>query len=158
MRLALGTRSESTFDLDEPPRFKVVILYEDGPTGLRAKRFYDRLVYQLDDECDFKLALWNFQVLGIPEFANAPEETAVEADLLILSLHGKNELPEQIRDWIEAWTGQIIDRSPALVALVDKTKAGAAMAASTLTYLNNITERAGIAFFGHAVFAPDLEQ
>jgi hypothetical protein len=33
---------------DEPPTFKVVIIYEDGPTGRRAKLFYDKLIDEFE--------------------------------------------------------------------------------------------------------------
>jgi hypothetical protein len=155
MKLSSETQIEWTPDLDDMHRFNVVILYEDGPTGRRAKGFYDKLMHELEDECDFNLELWNFQVLGIPEFGELATEAAAQADFVILSLHGKAGLPAEIREWIETWTGQIIDRTPALVALVDKPKAGGGTAASTLAYLSSVANRTGIDFFAHSVFSPD---
>jgi hypothetical protein len=156
MKLSSEIRIEWPPDPDDMPRFNVVILYEDGPTGRRAKRFYDKLIHELEDECDFNLELWNFQVLGIPEFGESATQAAEQADFLILSLHGKAGIPAEIKQWIETWTGQIIDRTPALVALVDKPKSGGGTAASTLAYLSSVANRTGIDFFAHTVFSPDL--
>ena len=83
-------------------------------------------------------------------------EAAAQADLVILSLHGKAGLPAEIKQWIETWTGQIIDRTPALVALLGKPKAGGGTAASTLAYLSSVANRTGIDFFAHAAFSPDI--
>jgi hypothetical protein len=156
MKFSPETQIEWPPDLDDMPRFNVVILYEDGPAGRSAKRFYDKLIHELGGECDFNLELWSFQVLGIPEFGESATEAADQADLLILSLHGKAGLPAEIKQWIETWTGQIIDRTPALVALVDKPKSGGGTAASTLAYLSSVANRTGIDFFAHTVFSPDL--
>jgi hypothetical protein len=156
MKLSSETRIEWPPDLGDMPRFNVVILYEDGPTGRRAKRFYDKLIHEFEDECDFNLELWNFQVLGIPEFGESATQAAEQADFLILSLHGKAGIPAEIKQWIETWTGQNIDRTPALVALVDKPESGGATAASTLAYLSSVANRTGIDFFAHTVFSPDL--
>jgi hypothetical protein len=156
MKFSSETKIECLSDLDDMPRFNVVILYEDGPAGRRAKRLYDKLNHELEDECDFNLKLWSFQVLGIPEFGESAMEAAAQADLVILSLHGKAGLPAEIKQWIETLTGQIIDRPPALVALLDKSKAGHGMAASTLAYLGRVANRTGIDFFAHTLFSPDL--
>jgi hypothetical protein len=153
MRLSPETQIEWNPDLDDMPCFNVVILYEDGPTGRRAKSFYDKFIHELEDECDFNLELWNFQVLGIPEFGESATEAAAQADFVILSLHGKAGLPGEIKEWIETWTGQIIDRSPALVALVDKPNARGGTTASTLAYLSSVANRTGIDFFAHTIFS-----
>jgi hypothetical protein len=155
VKFSSETQIECLSDLDDMPRFNVVILYEDVPAGRRAKRLYDKLNHELEDECDFNLKLWNFQVLGIPEFGESAMEAAAQADLVILSLHGKAGLPAEIKQWIETWTGQIIDRTPALVAVVDKPSARAGTAASTLAYLSSVANRTGIDFFAHTVF-PDI--
>lgn len=53
----------------------MVIIYEDRATGGRAKYFYDNLVRELEDKCDFNLELWNFQVLAITEIGFQPRES-----------------------------------------------------------------------------------
>ena len=40
-------------DLDDRPKFKVVIIYEDSAAGKRAKHFYDRVIRELVDVYDF---------------------------------------------------------------------------------------------------------
>jgi hypothetical protein len=36
-------------DLDDRPKFNVVIIYEDSLAGKRAKHFYDRVIRELAD-------------------------------------------------------------------------------------------------------------
>ena len=51
--------------------------------------------------------------------------------------------------WIETWPGQIFDRDPMLIALVDKTTARDSRNALTLAYLRDVAQTNRIHFFGH---------
>jgi hypothetical protein len=119
-------------DLDDRPKFNVTIIYEDGAAGKRAKHFYDRVIRELVDECDFSLELWNFQVLAVPEIGNLAAKAAAQADFVILSMHRKAQLSAQTRDWIERWSGLITDNKSALVALLDQPGLKRGTIASTL--------------------------
>ena len=131
------------------PKFKVVIIYEDGSTGKRAKLFYDKLIHQLEGEFVFSLQLWSFQVLAIPEIRKAAANSIAEADLVIFSLRGEAELPPRLRMWIETWPRQIFDRDPMLIALVDKTAARDDRNALTLAYLRDVAQTNRMHFWSH---------
>ena len=152
MELWSAAQLEWTLDLDDKSKFKVVVIYEDGPTGRRAKHFYDKLVHELEDECAFSLQLWSFKVLAIPEFRRSAVESAAQADFVILSLHGKAGLPVDIREWIETWSKLIIGKGPALIALVDKSMTRGGTNASALAYLKGVAKRTKVDFFGHTFF------
>jgi hypothetical protein len=139
-------------DLDGRPKFDVVIIYEDSAAGKRAKHFYDRVIRELVDECDFSLELWNFQVLAVPEIGDSAAKAAARADLVILSMHRKAQLAVQTRDWIERWSGLITDNKPALVALLDQRGMKRGTVASTLDYLRKVADRKGISFYTHTTF------
>jgi hypothetical protein len=62
----------------------MVIIYEDSLAGRRAKYFYDRILRELEDECDFNLELWSFQVLALPGIGNSAARAAARADFVIL--------------------------------------------------------------------------
>jgi hypothetical protein len=147
------TQIEWTPDRDDPPTFNAVIIYEDGPTGRRAKLFCDKLVHELEDDCALRLELWSFQILAIPEFRKSAADAAAEADLVILSLNGEAGLPARVREWIEIWSGQIFESGPPLLALVDKPVTRGSPNASTLAYLRGVAKRIGVDFFGHTVFS-----
>src|SRR6201997_3299596 len=139
-------------DLDGQPKFNVVILYEESAAGKRAKHFYDRVIRELVDECDFSLKLWNFRVLAVPEIGNSAAKAAAQADFVILSMHRKAQLSTQTRDWIERWSGLITDHKSALVALLDQPGIRRGTVASTLGYLRKVAERKGISFYTHTIF------
>jgi len=149
MELWSEAQIEWTPDLDDRSKFKVVVIYEDGPTGRRAKHFYDKLIHELEDECAFSLQLWNFQVLAIPELRESAVESAAQADFVILSLHGKAGLPVDIREWIETWSKLIIGKDLALITLVDKSTTRDGTNASALPYLKRLAKRTKVDFFGY---------
>ena len=138
--------------MDERPTFNVAIIYEDSAAGRRAKHFYDKVIRELVDECNFSLELWNFQVLAIPEIGNSAAHVAAQADFVILSMHGKAQLSVQTRDWIERWSGLISDHRSALVAMLDQPGLRRGTAASTLDYLRKVADRKGISFYTHTTF------
>jgi len=152
MELWSESQIEWTLDLDDRSKFTVVVIYEDGFTGKRAKHFYDKLISELEDECAFSLQLWNFQVLAIPELRESAVKSAAQADFVILSCHGKAGLPADIREWIESWSKLIIGQGPALIALVDKSTTRGGTNASALAYLKSVAKRTEVDFFGHAFF------
>ena len=89
VKLSSAMDAYQGFDVDDRAKFNVAIIYEDGAAGKRAKHFYDRVIRELVNECDFSLELWNFQVLAIPEIGNSAAKAAAQADFVILSMHHK---------------------------------------------------------------------
>jgi hypothetical protein len=134
---------------DDEPTFRVVIIYEDGSTGKRAKLFCDKLIHELEDKCVFSLHLWSFQVLAIPEIRKSAADSIAQADFLIFSLHGEAGLPARMRRWIETWPRQIFDRDPMLIALVDRSTSTGGWNGLTLAYLRGVAQTNRVTFFGH---------
>jgi hypothetical protein len=152
VKLSSVTDAYRGSDPDDRPKFNVAIIYEDGAAGKRAKHFYDRVIRELGDECDFSLELWNFQVLAVPEIGNSAAKAAAQADFVIVSMDRKAQLSGQTRDWIERWSGLITDNKSALVALLDQPGIKRGTVASTLDYLRKVADRKGISFYTHAIF------
>jgi hypothetical protein len=152
MKLSSATDAYPGPDLDGRPKFNVVIIYQDSAAGKRAKHFFDRVIRELVDECDFSLELWNFRVLAVPEIGNSAAKAAARADFVILSMHRKAQLSVQTRDWIERWSGLITDSKSALVALLDQPGMKRGTVASTLDYLRKVADRKGISFYTHTTF------
>jgi hypothetical protein len=153
VQLSSDDPAKPASELSDRPKFSVVIVYEDRAAGRRAKYFYDNLIHELEDECDFSLELWSFQVLAISTIGHSAVQVAGQADFVILSLHGKAGLPVEIREWIETWSRLITDSNAALIALIDKPRRRGGSAASTLAYLRSVANRTGIDFFAHTAFS-----
>jgi hypothetical protein len=152
MKLSSAMDAYQGLDVDDRPKFNVAIIYEDGAAGKRAKHFYDRVIRELVDVCDFSLELWSFQVLAVPEIGNSAANAAAQADFVILSMHHKAQFSAQTRDWIERWSGLITDNRSALVALLDQPGIKRGKVASALDYLRKVADRKGISFYTHTIF------
>ncbi len=146
---SLAFNANQTVDIGDRPTFYVVIIYQDSGAARRAKHFYDRVIQELEDECDFSLEPWSFQVLALPGIGNAAARAAAHADFVILSMHGKSQLSVQTKDWIVRWSGLIADCKPALVALLDSRATGRVTVASTLDYLRKVADQENISFYAH---------
>jgi hypothetical protein len=152
VKLSSSTDAYAEPDLDDRPKFNVVVIFEDSVAGKRAKHFYDRVIRELVDVCDFSLELWNFQVLAVPEIGNSAAKAAAQADFVILSMQRKAQLCVEIRDWIERWSGLITDNKSALVALLDQPGIKRGTVASTLDYLRKVAGQKGISLYTHSTF------
>jgi hypothetical protein len=91
------------------------------------------------------------------EVAQLAAQSAVEADLIVLSLDGRAELPAKIREWFDKWPQLLAARIAVLVALFDKPKRGCPPAASTLSYLHDVAVKHGVRFYSHDNVGRDLE-
>jgi alpha-L-fucosidase len=85
--------------------------------------------------------------LNANDIRNDAATAAKQADLMIVSVSGRTELPGSVRAWLDMWLELLDDEHPALVAFFN-TAASPKMP-SIRAYLSTIAERAGIAFFLH---------
>jgi len=138
--------SVTSSDLNLSPCFDVVIAYEDFETGKHAKRTYDFLTEHLSKECTFTNQMWKFDVLGIPNLRQMAAQDAAQADIVIISCHGSNPLPAEVKAWIELWISNEI-HPVALVALFDEEAGSEIQAQAMRTYLEQISLRVGMEFF-----------
>src|SRR6516164_5216622 len=105
-------------DTEINPALNVVIAYEDLETGKRAMKTYDYLVEHLGDQCLFANQMWKFDVLAVAKLKEIAARDAAGADIIIVSAHEGNELPREVKSWVELWLGYKT-RASALVGLFD---------------------------------------
>ena len=135
------------------PVFSVVIAYEDFKTGRHAKQACDFLVANLSHEWQVTSQMWKFEVLSIPELREMAAKDAAMADLIIVSSHGDDELPADVKGWIEMWRGGEGGAS-ALVALFDSPPGRAGHARATHAYLAGVAKRGQMEFFAWPEVGP----
>ena|ERR1035437_3424380 len=128
------------------PVFSVVIAYEDFTTGKQAKRAADFLVANLSHEWQVTSQMWKFEVLSIPELREMAAKDAAMADLIIVSSHGDDELPADVKGWVEMWRGHE-GGAGALVAFFDRPPEHAGHAQVTHAYLEGVAKRGQMEFF-----------
>jgi hypothetical protein len=111
-----------------PGGFRVVILYEDFVTGLRARKLCDLLAEGLGAKGPWEPALWRWDALQDPLLQGRVARAVARADLLMLSVH--RHLPAvPTGTLLDAWLAARARRVSRLVALVDGTGARGSAAA-----------------------------
>jgi hypothetical protein len=131
--------------------FSVLALYEDLGSGKHARRTYQLLVDNLEEECECALHMWSFDVLAIPALRQAAGRDAKTADIILISSRGGRELPATVLGWMEdsIATGM---RALAIVGLLDPSSRDTSCWPATCQQLAQAARRAGMEFFAQ----PDL--
>lgn len=75
------------------PALEVLLVYEDFGTALRAQHSLDLLPPPFLTEVGLNTRMWRLDLLGVPLLREQAALEAVAADLIIVSLHGREELP-----------------------------------------------------------------
>jgi hypothetical protein len=145
MQTTLFPFSQSSTELEITSTIQVVIAFEDLAAGKRAKQVYDYLTHRLTD-FEFDHEVWKFSALECPRLLEAAARQAAAADIVMLSLHGHKEIPQTVKDWIEAWLGE--NGNPtALVVLFDRDNQNFQEMSKTRLYLEDVARRGKLDLF-----------
>jgi hypothetical protein len=101
------------------PALEVVLLYEDLGTALRAKHSLEMLRDQFVAGAGLAIKVWRLDLLAVPLLAEQAANEAAAADVIVLSLHGRDALRAEVKDWLRRWLDRKEPRAYALAALLD---------------------------------------
>jgi len=138
------------------PRFNVVIVYEDFVTGTRAMTVYDSLARSLANHYEFTNSAWKFEILRQASLKKIAVFDAMEADLVLISVHADSELPEEVRAWIHLWLAQANQANCALGLLLAESNEMIGRVAPAHSYLQEVANQHKLDFFSQAVDVPGL--
>jgi len=144
--------AKRVLDMGDKLTLHMVIIYQNRTAGYRAKHFYERIVSAFDGACDFRLGLWTFQVLAMPQTRKTAAKASAQADLIILSVCRKCQLSPEVKNWMERWPSLITDSNPAVAALVEDHESNCGATIWTLSYLRSVADRYGLSLFTHKTF------
>lgn len=105
--------------LKNHPAFSVVLAYDKYSDGIRAKEFFDGLVFNHGEFFHFICHLWKFDVLREPQLFETATRDACGADMIVFAIRQSQELPVEARRWIAHWLPSKQAGSGALVLLPD---------------------------------------
>jgi len=126
----------------EAKRLDVLATFEDSVTGMRVKEFCQGLSRKLGQQCAIVEHVWLFGTFRLRELREIAAEEASEADVIVISAHQEEGLPDEVQDWIKLWLGRKGTRQIVVVALLDPTYQGASGA--TEAYLEEVARRGGM--------------
>jgi len=126
---------------------EVLLLYEDVSTALRAKHSLDLLPIPFITEAGLSTKVWRLDLLGEPLLKEQAALEAAAADLIVLSVHGRDELRAEAREWLNRWLDHKADRPYALALLLDPETAAAGPDNPVVEYVKAIASAAGADLF-----------
>lgn len=102
-----------------PGQLRVVLLYEDAETGLRARGSLAAVEHRAAPEFGFQTKLWRRDLLRAAWLREQAALDAAAAEVIIVSLHGQDGVPREVSDWLSRWQELKAERPYALGLLVD---------------------------------------
>lgn len=133
--------------------FKVAIIYEDRAAGQRAIGAFRCLNEHLENDFELRNNLWSFELLRIPKIRDLASRDMASADMIIVSAHGHEDLPTEIRTWMQKCLPRKKSHGGALVALFDSADENVSISPALL-FLKEIADRARLDFFSHGAQLP----
>ncbi|MGD0259370.1 MAG: hypothetical protein ABSD29_06035 [Verrucomicrobiota bacterium] len=128
----------------EAKRLALLATFEDSVTGLRVKEFCQRLSCNLGQQCQIVEHVWLFGTFRLRELQEIAAEEASVSDLVIISVHEAEGLPDEVKSWIDLWLSHKGARHAVLLALLDSPYGEAS--GSIEAYLQDIARRGGMEF------------
>jgi hypothetical protein len=129
-------------------RFAVSGVHEDSATGARAEEFCQMVSRSLGLSCEFTKEMWLLTELRAPDLRAIAAKEAAAAELVIVSVHHAETLPNEVKSWIELWLKQKARRSIVLLALFDPPYRGTS--SSIQAYLRAVAERGNMEFLARS--------
>jgi hypothetical protein len=136
----------------EAPRLALLAAFEDSVTGMRVKDFCQDLSRNLGRQCQIIEHVWLFNTLRLRELQEIAAEEASASDLVIISVREAEDLPDDVKSWIEQWLKHKGDNHAVLLALLDA--AYEQVPGATQRYLQDVARRGGMKFLVEAKEAP----
>lgn len=103
----------------QEPQFQVVLIYEDFEMGILGQNVFDQITKEVGGESAARLTVWGFDFFHTPELTHAVSRQAVAADVIIVAPRDPNQLPPQVRGWLEEWPPHRSLQSGVLIAIFD---------------------------------------
>lgn len=141
----VSNRAPTSALFPEKPKFRVLIVYEDLPAGLQARRVYENLNHSLQQDCEFNYDMWKLDALEIPRLSQLAAEEAAEADMVILSGHGR--LTQLLKEWVSEWLPHRGEHKKALVAVLDIERERHPETVALRDYLEEVARKGEMDFF-----------
>jgi hypothetical protein len=129
-------------------RMAVLAAFEDSITGTRVKGFCQGLSRELGAKCRIVEHVWLFSTFRLQELQEIAAEEASASDLVIISIHQSESLPDEVKSWIDLWLRPKVRHPAVLLALLDPE--GESAPNGVQAYLQEVASRGGIEFLVEA--------
>ena len=129
-------------------RFAISAVHEDYATGARAEEFCQTLAKCLGRTPEISKELWLLTELRTSQLRAIAAREAAAADLVIVSVHHAETLPNEVKSWIDLWLKQKRRRPAVLLALFDPLYLGTS--SSIQAYLREVAKKGNMEFLARS--------
>lgn len=147
MKLAEVVHQPADLEAVDLDALDVFLLYEDSETGLRAQRSLAGLQARDAQRTPLRAKLWRSELFGAQLLRDQAVIEAAGADVIILSFHGRQALPGEVREWLSLWLERKSDRPYAIGLLLDAHLADRTRENAVKAEVQTIAAAAGADFF-----------
>jgi hypothetical protein len=102
----------------------------------------------LGAKCRIVEHVWLFSTFRLQELQEIAAEEASASDLVIISIHQSESLPDEVKSWIDLWLRPKVRHPAVLLALLDPE--GESAPNGVQAYLQEVASRGGIEFLVEA--------
>jgi hypothetical protein len=134
-------------------RFAISAVHEDIATGARAEEFCQTLARCLGRTPEMSKEMWLLTELRTSPLRAIAAGEAAAADLVIVSVHHSETLPDEVKRWIDLWLKQRGSRPAVLLALFDPLYMGTS--SSIQAYLREVARRGNMEFLSRSEEKPE---
>ena len=127
-------------------KVNILLVYEDSETGLRAKRSLLGLQTLGLAASSMRTRLWRRELLGTELLRQQAAREAVGSDVIIISLHGDQPIPQEIAQWLDSWLERKEARPYAIGVLLDKSSPSREESHPLLAHFRNVAQRGSAEF------------
>ena len=138
-------------------KVNILLVYEDSETGLRAKRSLLGLQDLGLAASSMRTRLWRRELLGTKLLRQQAAREAVASDVIIISLHGDQPLPQEIAQCLDSWLEKKEARPYAIGVLLDKSSTIRRESHPLLAYFRKLAQRGSAEFLEGFCEASPLE-
>ena len=121
-----------------------VAVYEDSSTRVRVEEFCRELSRDLGEKCELAREMWPVSELRVPQLRTIASNEASKADLVIVSVHCGETLPDEMRAWLDGILKHKPRRHVVLLGLFDPVYNGPSGALHAS--LKSIADKGGMEF------------
>jgi hypothetical protein len=100
-----------------PEVCSVAVAYEDVETRDFAISLCEHLEQRFAGDLEFEFTWWGFKYLSDPEISREAAEAAMNADLIMLSVHRARDFAFEVEEWFRHWSEQRTQPDGALVVV-----------------------------------------
>jgi hypothetical protein len=136
----------------ESKSIAAVAVYEDSSTRVRVEEFCRELGRELGERCDLAKEMWPISELRVPQLRTIASTEASKADLVIVSVHCGESLPDEMKAWLEGLLKHKPRRHGVLLGLFDPVYNGPSSALQAT--LKTVAEKGGMEFLAQTDDSP----